>query len=78
MLYRIAKRKDAFVANVLGGKNGFIHWDIHFIHSIRDWKSESLQLFFTLLYSTNIDWNGVDKMVWKPTKNGSFDVKLLS
>ena len=68
----IAQRKDAFVDDVLGGKNGFTHWDIHFTHSIQDWKLESLQSFFALLYSTNIDRNGVDKMVWKPAKNGSF------
>ena len=63
MLYTIAQRKDAFVADVLGGKNGFTRWDIHFTHSIQDWKLESLQSFFALLYSTNIDRNGVDKMV---------------
>jgi len=38
---------------------------------------ESLQSFFALLYSTNIDRNGVDKMVWKLAKNGSFKVKIL-
>ena len=32
MLYRIAQRKDAFIANVLGGQNGFINCDIHFTH----------------------------------------------
>ena len=77
MLYRIAQRKDAFVADALGGKNGFTHWDIHFTHSIQDWKLESLQSFFALLYSTNIDRDGVDKMMWKPAKNGSFEVKIL-
>ena len=66
----IAQIMDAFVADVLGGKNGFTHWDIHFTHSIQDWKLESLQSFFALLYSTNIDRNGVDKMVWKPATNG--------
>ena len=46
----------------ISGKNGFIHWDIHFTHSIQEWKLESLQSFFALLYSTNINRNGVDKM----------------
>ena len=32
----------------------------------------------SLLYCIPLNRNGVDKMVWKPTKNGSFDVKLLS
>ena len=77
MLYRIAQRKDAILADVLGGQNGFIHWDIHFTHSIQDWQLESLHSFFALLYSANIDWNGVDKMVWKPAKNGSYEVKIL-
>ena len=63
MLYGIAQRKDAFVADVLGGQNGFIRCDIHFTCSIQDWKLESLYSFFALLYSTNIDWNRVDKMV---------------
>ena len=63
MLYRNAQRKDAILADVLGGQNGFIHWDIHLTHSIKDWKLESLYSFFALLYSTNIDWNRVDKMV---------------
>ena len=74
MLYRIAQRKDAFVADVLGGQNGSIHWDIHFTHSILDWELESLQSFFALLCSTNVDRNGVDKMVWKPAKTGCFEV----
>ena len=34
MLYGIAQRKDAFVADVLGGQNGFIHCDIHFTRLI--------------------------------------------
>ena len=74
MLYRIAQRKDAFVADVLGGQNGSIHWDIHFTCSILDWELESLQSFFALLYSTNVDRNRVDKMVWKPAKTGCFEV----
>ena len=77
MLYRIVQRKDAILVDVLGGQNEFIHWDIHFTHSIQDWKLESLQSFFALLNSTNIDQNGIDKMVWKPAMNGSFKVKIL-
>ena len=42
MMYGIAQRKDAFVADVLGRQNGFIHCDIHFTHSIQDWELESL------------------------------------
>ena len=77
MLYRIVQRKDAILVDVLGGQNEFIHWDIHFTDSIRDWKLESLQSFFALLYSTNIDRNGADKMVWKHAKNGYLEVKIL-
>ena len=77
MLYRIAQRKDAILVDVLGGQNGFIHWDIHFTHSIQYWKLESLHSFFALLYFANIDQNGVDKIEWKPAKNGSFEVKIL-
>ena len=42
MLYRIAQRKDAILANVLGGQNGFIHWDIHITHSIHPKHQQKL------------------------------------
>ena len=42
MMYGITQRKDAFVVDVLGGQNGFIHCAIHFTHSIQDWELESV------------------------------------
>ena len=42
ILYGIAQRKDAFVVDVWGGQNEFIHCNIHFTRSIQNWELESL------------------------------------
>ena len=50
MLYGIAQRKDAFVADVLGGQNGFIHCDIHFtcLSKIGSWRVYILSLLYCI------------------------------
>ena len=43
----------------LGRQNEDLHCDVLFTRLIQDWELESLQSFYSLLYSTNIGQNGV-------------------
>ena len=40
-------------------QNEDLHCDVLFTRLIQDWELESLQSFYSLLYSTNIGQNGV-------------------
>ena len=57
-------------------QNEDLHCDVLFTRLIQDWELESLQSFYSLLYSVNISQNGEDRMVWLPARNGSFKDKL--
>ena len=73
--YCIAWKKDAFVADQIHWQNGDIHWDILFTRLVNDWELENLQYFHALLYSRYIERRGGDRMAWRPTRKGSFEVK---
>lgn len=57
-------------------QNGDLHCDVLFTRLIQDWELESLQSFYSILYSTNIGQNGEHRMGWLPARNGSFEDKL--
>ena len=70
MLYRIARNKAAFVVEYLCWHNGIAHWDVLFVRPIQDWESASLESFFALLYSSKVDGNEEDKVVWVAAWSG--------
>ena len=71
-LFRIARAKDAFVADNFHCRGGSIHWEVTFSRLAQDWELESFSSFLELLYSfTGID-SGEDKMCWKPSQSKSF------
>lgn len=55
--------------------NESIHWYLSFLRVIQDWKVESLDNFLKDLYSIRLSQDGVDRMVWLPSKTKGFRVK---
>jgi hypothetical protein len=50
-LFRIARAKDAFVADNFHCRGGSIHWEVTFSRLAQDWELESFFSFLELLYS---------------------------
>jgi len=55
--------------------NESTHWYLSFLRVIQDWKVESLDNFLKDLYSIRLRQDGVDRMVWLPSKMKGFRVK---
>ena len=77
MLYHIARNKDEFLAEYLCWHNGIANWDMHLVRPIQDWELASLESFFALLYSSKVDWNEKDEILWVASWSASFEVKSL-
>lgn len=50
-------------------------WNLSFIWDVNDWDIESIDSFFTLLYSVNPLLGAMDNMVWTPSSHHGFAVK---
>uniref|UniRef100_A0A2N9FJQ0 Reverse transcriptase zinc-binding domain-containing protein n=1 Tax=Fagus sylvatica TaxID=28930 RepID=A0A2N9FJQ0_FAGSY len=74
-LYRIARAKDAFVADNFQCRGDSIHWEVTFSRLAQDWEMESFSFFLELLYSFTGTGSGEDKVCWKPAQSKSFQVK---
>ena len=61
-LYSISQAGEFFVSEVMCFSNGRLHWDIRFRRSPQDWESESFDRFWVVLYSTNVQDVGDDKL----------------
>uniref|UniRef100_A0A2N9EHY9 Reverse transcriptase zinc-binding domain-containing protein n=1 Tax=Fagus sylvatica TaxID=28930 RepID=A0A2N9EHY9_FAGSY len=64
-LFRIARVKDAFVADNFQCRGDSVHWEVTFSRLAQDWEMESFSSFFELLYSVTITGIGEDKSIWK-------------
>ena len=60
-LYKLLSR-EFFVLEVICFSNGRLHWDIRFRRPPQDWELESFDLFWMVLYSTNVRGVGDDKL----------------
>ena len=74
-LYRIARVKDATVADNFQCRGNAIHWEVTFSRLAQDWELESFSSFLELLYSFTGTGKGEDKLCWKPSQSKSFQVK---
>jgi hypothetical protein len=74
-LFRIARVKDAFVADNFQCRGDSVHWEVTFSRLAQDWEMESFSSFFELLYSVTITGIGEDKVCWPPSKSKSFQLK---
>jgi hypothetical protein len=74
-LFRIARNKDACVANNFQRQGDSIHREVTFSHLAQDWEMESFLSFLEILYSVTITGIGEDKVYWLPSKDHIFQVK---
>uniref|UniRef100_A0A2N9G3B1 Reverse transcriptase zinc-binding domain-containing protein n=1 Tax=Fagus sylvatica TaxID=28930 RepID=A0A2N9G3B1_FAGSY len=73
-LFRLARNKEALVAQYMQVHNASTHWKLDFIRPVQDWEMESLSSFLNLLYSVQVQSNNNDKLCWKPTPQLGFKV----
>ena len=76
-LYRIARVKDAVVADHMQFRGGSMYWEVNFTRPIQDWELDSVSAFLEILYSVTIHRNEEDKLIWKPSPEKGFQVKFF-
>ena len=77
-LYRIARDKDALVANHIQVCNDTTHWSLGFIREAQDWELDSISSLLNLLYSTKVKGSGGDTICWLPKTQKGFQVSSYS
>jgi hypothetical protein len=63
------------MSNYLDLSSSNIHWKPSFIRAAHDWEQESLDSFFSLLYSSKTHPGEVDSLLRTPSSNHRFTVK---
>ena len=63
------------MSEVMHFSDGRLQWDIRFCRPPQDWELESLDLFWVVLYSTNVRGVGDDKLCWKLAMRRGFEVQ---
>ena len=76
-MYGIASNKEASVVSFLErlGIEDRISWDVHFTRRLNDWEMGGVDDFLRTLGSNLPSTENGDRMRWKLTKNGNFDVR---
>ena len=76
-MYGIASNKVASVASSLErlGIEERRSWDVHFIRRLNDWEMGGVDEFLHTLDSNLPPFENGDRMRWKLTKNGDFDIR---
>ena len=76
-VYGIASNIEASVASSLEqlGTEDQRSWDVHFIRRPNDWEMGGVDEFFRTLGSNLPHTENGDRMQWKLTKNGDFDIQ---
>ena len=60
---------------VMQFSNGQLHWDTRFCRLPQDWEEALVDLFWDVLYSTNVRGARVDRLCWKPVLSRGFEVR---
>ena len=71
----MARNKEASVAELICFSLDSYHWNISFTRLGQDWELESIASFMDLLYSGVWKGDGVDKLCWKLSSVGVYDVR---
>lgn len=61
-LFWVCSNKEASIADLMQFTNGVLHWDLHIVWAIQDWKLESLMTFMDTIYGLGIRGIGENKM----------------
>ena len=76
VVYGIASNKEALVASLERlGIEERRSWDVRFIRRPNDWEMGVVDEFFCTLGSNLPPTENGDRMRWKLTKNGDFDIR---
>ncbi len=73
-LFRLARDKNACVADNFQRLGDSIHWEVTFSRLAQDWELESFLSFLELLYVVPITGIGEDKVCWQPSQAHIFQV----
>ena len=52
--YSFSRTKESLMSKVMWFFDGRLHWDIQFCRPPQDWEEVSVDLFWDVLYSTNV------------------------
>jgi hypothetical protein len=63
------------VWRLMSFRNDTLHWELTFSRNIQDWELDTMNSFMELIYSTNLDGNGVDTLCWQQKSKGRFTVR---
>ena len=76
-VYKIASNKEASVTSSLEqlGIEERRSWDVHFIRRPNGWEMGGVDEFLRTLGSNLPHTENGDRMRWKLTKNGNFDIR---
>ena len=61
-LFRISNDKEAYVVVLMLFPNGVLFWDLNFLREIHDRESDSLSVFWNVIYGALLRGIGEDKM----------------
>ena len=77
VLYNLATNRVASVDSLLirQGVGGRRSWDVSFIQVPNDWEMEMVDDFLGFLAANLPSMDGGDRMRWKLTNNGDFNIR---
>ena len=50
------------------------HWDVTYLRFLHEWQLESVDTTMDLLYSNLLSGVGEDRLWWRLSKNGKFEI----
>uniref|UniRef100_A0A7N2MPL4 Uncharacterized protein n=1 Tax=Quercus lobata TaxID=97700 RepID=A0A7N2MPL4_QUELO len=56
---------------------GVLFWDLEFLQEIHDRESDSLSVFWNVIYGVSLRGIGEDKMCWTPAKSKGFEMHYV-
>ncbi len=76
-LFGLSLNQEATIASVLVSQGvAQPHgWNITFERDFNDWELDQVVDFFSLLHSHTPRGDGMDKLVWRPSRKGVFDAR---
>ncbi|XP_035544681.1 uncharacterized protein LOC118348042 [Juglans regia] len=75
MIFRIAREKEAMVADLRVLNQGTQEWTINLTRDAHDWEVNELVGFLSMLYNITTAATLEDTMVWCPSRKGKFSKK---
>jgi hypothetical protein len=77
ILFGIAYKKNASIADHLESIGASNQWDVSFTREAHDWEVDVLASFLRVLYSARMSQESADKLWWVPSKKRLFKVRSL-